>query len=182
MQEQQAAQLSSHYREKLTPGPGMWLIALLAGVASFFVGAPINISAGIIAAVVVTALVAFILFSSSPIIEITPQVVRVGRAQIESEYVGIAEAFRGEEARIATGPALDGRAFMCFRGWIEPKVRIEIIDPADPTPYWIASSRHPEQIAEIINEGKEEQLEILRQAREELLVQQNASAPKNRQN
>lgn len=35
------------YREKLTPGVGMWLMVLLAGVATFFVGAPISITAGV---------------------------------------------------------------------------------------------------------------------------------------
>ncbi len=139
------------YRERLSPGVGMWLIALGSGVASFFVGAPIAIPAGIIAGIVVAALVAIILVATSPIIEITPSVLRVGRAQIEREYVGEAEAFYGEDARVAAGPALDGRAFMCFRGWIEPKVRVQIIDPADPTPYWLASSRNPQKIADILN-------------------------------
>ena len=26
---------------------------------------------------------------------------------------------------------------MCFRGWIDPVVKIEITDPADRTPYWL---------------------------------------------
>ncbi len=46
---------------------------------------------------------------------------------------------------------------MCFRGWIGPKVRIEITDPADPTPYWIASSRHPEKIAQLLNQDSANQ-------------------------
>ncbi len=145
------------YRERLSPGPGMWLIVLGAGLASFFVGAPIAIPIGVIAAIVVAALAGIILYSSSPVIEITPQLLRLGRAQIERKYLGLAQAFRGEEARIAAGPELDGRAFMCFRGWIGPKVRIEITDPADPTPYWIASSRHPEKIAQLLNQDSANQ-------------------------
>ena len=46
---------------------------------------------------------------------------------------------------------------MCFRGWISSVVRIDITDPADPTPYWVASSRNPERIAEILNDGLPEE-------------------------
>ncbi len=35
---------------------------------------------------------------------------------------------------------------MCIRGWIDPVVRIEITDPADRTPYWLASTRHPDEL------------------------------------
>ncbi|WP_237207144.1 DUF3093 domain-containing protein [Rothia nasimurium] len=141
------------YRERLAPGIGLWIGCLGVGLASFLVGAPINITAGIIAGIVMFLLVGGILYGSSPTIEITETTVRFGRARIERDYVGRAYAFRGEEARLATGPALDGRAYMCFRGWITSVIRVQITDPADPTPYWIASSRHPEKIAAILNEG-----------------------------
>ncbi|MDT0190218.1 DUF3093 domain-containing protein [Rothia terrae] len=141
------------YQERLTPSTGLWVGVLGAGVASFLVGAPINIMAGVIAGVIVAVLLGFILYSSSPTITITDDILRVGRAAIEREHVGVAEGFRGEASRVISGPELDGRAFMCFRGWIEPKVRIQITDKADPTPYWIASTRHPERIVEILNEN-----------------------------
>ena len=139
------------YYERLSPGPGMWFLTLCAGGASYLVGAPIGIPVGIIAAVVVTLLLGWILYFSAPTIEISQDWVRVGRASIERTYVGETHAFRGEQARIAAGPDLDGRAYMCFRGWITPKIRLDITDPADPTPYWIASTRKPEKIAEILN-------------------------------
>ncbi|WHS49697.1 DUF3093 domain-containing protein [Rothia sp. SD9660Na] len=145
------------YRERLAPGIGLWIGCLGVGLASFLVGAPINITAGIVAGIVMFLLVGGILYGSSPTIEITETTVRFGRARIERDYVGRAYAFRGEDARLATGPALDGRAYMCFRGWITSVIRIQITDPADPTPYWIASSRNPEKIAAILNEGLPEE-------------------------
>ncbi|MBM7050700.1 DUF3093 domain-containing protein [Rothia sp. ZJ1223] len=151
------------YQERLTPSVGLWIGVVGAGIACFFVGAPISITAGVIAGIVVALLLAFILYSSAPVITITPNLLRVGRAAIEREHVGVAEAFRGALAQQAAGPDLDGRAFMCFRGWIEPKVRIQITDPADPTPYWLASTRNPERIVEILNsEISAEQLEEYR--------------------
>lgn len=138
------------YRERLTPGVGLWFGALGLGIASFMVGAPIKIWVGIVAGIIMMILMLVILYASAPTIEITRRWVRFGRAQIEREFVGKAEAFRGEDARVVAGPALDGRAYMCFRGWIQPKVRIQITDPADPTPYWLASSRQPEKIVEAL--------------------------------
>jgi hypothetical protein len=32
------------------------------------------------------------------------------------------------------------------RSWIGPVVRIETRDPARPVPYWVVSTRHPEQL------------------------------------
>jgi hypothetical protein len=40
---------------------------------------------------------------------------------------------------------------MCFRGWITPVVRIEITDPADRTPYWLTSTRHPEDLVRALS-------------------------------
>ncbi|HWJ84512.1 MAG TPA: DUF3093 family protein, partial [Cellulomonas sp.] len=31
--------------------------------------------------------------------------------------------------------------------WIHAGVRIELVDPADPTPYWIVTSRRPDELA-----------------------------------
>lgn len=144
------------YQERLTPGPGLIIGCVGVGLASFLVGAPISITAGVIAGVIMCLLTLAIFFGTAPTLEVTETTVRFGRATIEREYVGEAYAFRGENARVATGPALDGRAYMCFRGWIPSVIRVQIDDPADPTPYWIASSRHPEKIAEILNQGREQ--------------------------
>jgi hypothetical protein len=29
---------------------------------------------------------------------------------------------------------------------VGPVVRIEVLDPDDPTPYWVVSTRHPERL------------------------------------
>lgn len=170
------------YQERLSPSPGLWVGVLGAGVASFFVGAPINIMAGLIAGIIVALLLGFILYSTSPVITITPDVLCVGRAAIEREHVGVAEGFRGAAAQQVSGPELDGRAFMCFRGWVDPKVRIQIVDKADPTPYWLASTRHPEKIVEILNASlspeqlENYQLEMQRLQQQRLLLNHDARA------
>ena len=108
------------YRERLAPGVGTWLLVLVAGGASYLVGAPISIPVGVIAGAVVSAVLGWLLYASSPVIEVSAGWVRVGRARIEREYIGRVQAFRGDDARRAAGPELDGRAYMCFRPWGYP--------------------------------------------------------------
>jgi hypothetical protein len=40
------------------------------------------------------------------------------------------------------------------RGWIHRGVRIDNIDPADPAPFWIITTRHPQKLAEAIEAAK----------------------------
>ncbi|WP_129659098.1 DUF3093 domain-containing protein [Rothia uropygialis] len=135
------------FHEKLYPSPGVWVCVVVFGFACFAVGAPINIPIAILVAIVLAATLGLILYASSPVLEVTEDSLQVGRAHIEREYVGEVEIFRGENARIACGPAADGRAYMNFRPWVSPVARIHLVDPADPTPYWLTNSRRPEELA-----------------------------------
>jgi hypothetical protein len=58
--------------------------------------------------------------------------------------------FRAKEATAERGTRLNGLAYLCIRGWVDPVVRIEITDPSDPTPYWLTSTRRPEQLAKVL--------------------------------
>lgn len=145
------------FHEKLVPGAGMWIFVAVTGLASFAVVAPINIPVAIVVGVIVAITVGLILYSSSPVLEVTEDSLQVGRAHIEREFVGDVEVFRGENARIACGPAADGRAYMNFRPWVAPVARIHITDPADPTPYWLTNSRRPEEFALALGSDPEEQ-------------------------
>jgi hypothetical protein len=40
---------------------------------------------------------------------------------------------------------------MLVRGWIPGVVRVELRDPEDPTPYWIVSSRRPQELAKALS-------------------------------
>jgi hypothetical protein len=39
-----------------------------------------------------------------------------------------------------------------FTGWVDAVVRLEIIDPMDPTPYWLISTRNPEMFLAALRE------------------------------
>ena len=134
------------YSEKLWPNVWIWLVSAGLSGAGILVFAPISLTAGIIAAVVLFVIIAVLLVISTPAITVTASTLRVGRATIERRYVGATSAFRGTEATAERGTRLNGLAFMCIRGWIDPVVRVEITDPSDRTPYWLASTRHPDEL------------------------------------
>ncbi|MBM7782913.1 DUF3093 domain-containing protein [Arthrobacter tumbae] len=134
------------YEEKLWPAPWIWMVVAGAAVASVFTFIPISIEAGIIAAVVVAAVLTTLLVLSTPRIRVTPAELQVGKAQIERRYLGDVTAFTGADATAQRGTELHGRAYLCIRGWISPVVRITIDDAEDPTPYWLTSTRRPEQL------------------------------------
>jgi membrane protein implicated in regulation of membrane protease activity len=140
------------FREKLWPTFWIWLIAVGLAAAGILVFAPISLGAGFTAAAVLFVIIAVLLLTSTPTITVTPVTLQVGRATIERRFVGNATAFRGKEATAERGVRLNGLAYLCIRGWVDPVVRIEITDPADKTPYWLASTRHPEDLVAALRE------------------------------
>jgi hypothetical protein len=91
------------------------------------------------------------LVASAPIIEVTDEALTAGRAHIQRSFLGVARAYRDEAATLARGQQLDARAWLLIRGWVKPVVSVEVRDENDPAPYWLLSSRHPDELAEVLN-------------------------------
>jgi len=134
------------YREKLWPNVWIWIIAAGVAGAGILVFAPISAAAGFTAAGVLFVIMAVLLILSTPAIVVTGDFLTVGRASIERRFLGAVEGFRSEDATAERGTRLNGLAYLCIRGWIDPVVKIEITDPSDRTPYWLTSTRHPDEL------------------------------------
>lgn len=133
------------YREVMRPAFWLYIAAILIIPAIVLVLAPINMLFGIILSIVVYAVIVLLMILKSPSIELTETMLRVGKASIPRSELGAASGFSGTHAIEQRGTKLDGRAWLMFTGWVDPVVRIDIIDPLDPVPYWLISTRHPEQ-------------------------------------
>lgn len=72
----------------------------------------------------------------------------VGPAHVPLRHLGQLTTIAPKNKRPALGPELDPAAFVLHLPWIGPAVRVELTDPADPTPYWLFSLRNPEGLAE----------------------------------
>jgi len=134
------------YRERLVPGPGTALACLLIAPATLLVFLPISLPLGVVAAILLTGAAEAALFGLAPTVRVEDGRLFAGAAHIDLALTGTPESFRGAEATAARGVGLDARAWTVLRGWVDPVVRVPITDPDDPAPYWVVSTRHPEQL------------------------------------
>lgn len=77
-----------------------------------------------------------------------------GEAHLPLRYAGEVRMVPATMKRRALGPGFDPAAFALTRSWIGPMVWIQLTDPADPTPYWLLSTRAPERLAEALEAGR----------------------------
>lgn len=138
------------YTERLLPGfglylalgmffPAVWLVALpIAHEASPFYG----LAAFFLAAVTVSL--------TSPVVTVTHTNFQAGRATLPLTFIGDIQPLGVGELAYNLGPGLDARSYTLVRGWIKTGVKIANIDPADPAPYWIVTTRHPEKLRDAI--------------------------------
>lgn len=142
------------HSERLWPGPGVWIVPALASLGAALVMVPWGTPAVIVAAVVTLALVVAAFVVASPRVQVADGMLTAGRARVDLAMLGPASAHVGADARHERGPGLDARAYLVLRGWVDPVVRVELDDPADPTPYWLISSRHPQQLVRALETGR----------------------------
>jgi hypothetical protein len=143
------------FRERLWPALWWYPIIVLIVPATLLVFEPISLTAGILtaSALVVGSLV--LLIGSAPTIRVADGVLQAGKARIPLALIGEMRAALGEEARAERGPLLDARAWLMLRGDVGPVVRLEITDPEDPTPYWVVSTRRPDELIAAITTARD---------------------------
>jgi hypothetical protein len=81
-------------------------------------------------------------------------VFRAGRAQVPVRLVGQVTALDPADTRRLAGVDADARAYLLLRPYLRRAVRVEIADPADPTPYWLVASRRPAQLAAALESAR----------------------------
>jgi hypothetical protein len=140
------------YRERLLPPLSVFVACALLVPATLLVFLPINSTVGVVMAVVfyVGAVVALVL--TSPVLTIDDEGFTAGRARLFAHEIGEAEGFSGAEATKERGPRLDARAWTLFRGWVRPVVKISLTDLDDPAPYWLVSTRRPDEVVHRLEE------------------------------
>ena len=75
---------------------------------------------------------------------------RAGRAHIALHHLGRATALDADMTRRLAGVEADPRAHLLLRPYLKRGVKVEITDPADPAPYWLVATRHPERLADAV--------------------------------
>lgn len=75
---------------------------------------------------------------------------KVDDARLPVEFIAEVTPLSGTPLRDAMTVGLDPMAFVVQRPWMGGAVKVTLDDPEDPTPYWIVSTRRPEELAEAL--------------------------------
>jgi hypothetical protein len=142
------------FRERLWPALWWYPIIALIVPATLLIFEPINLAAGMITAGALVAGSLALLIGSAPTVRVVDGILIAGRARIPVALIGDTLSATGDDARAERGPRLDARAWLMLRGDVDPVVRLEIIDQEDPTPYWVLSTRRPDDLIAAIEAAK----------------------------
>lgn len=103
--------------------------------------------AWLVTAVTAVTIAAIFLSYGSARIVVADGELHAGRARISAHHLGSATALDAEQTRRAAGVDADVRAYLLLRPYLKRSVRVTITDPHDPAPYWLLSTRRPEELA-----------------------------------
>ncbi|MDO5661893.1 MAG: DUF3093 domain-containing protein [Brachybacterium sp.] len=138
------------FRERMTPSPGVWLVAALLGGMFGLILVPLSLQLAVVMIVVGAIISCVIVGLTSPVVTVSRDGLQVGRARIEPELLGRAEVLDAPAMDDALGVGFRPLEYHCVRSWIRSGVRVEITDPADPTPAWMFSSRRPSDVVDAL--------------------------------
>ena len=140
---------TAQYLERLVVPRWAWPV----GVAlALLLAAPVLGGAGGARAVVpyvvaVPLALAVLALSSRGRIEVDGGVLHVPGARVPVAVLGAVQPLDVEQTRRLRGPTADARAHVAARPWLRRAVQVRIEDPEDDTPYWLVTTRRPEELA-----------------------------------
>ncbi|WP_310963774.1 DUF3093 domain-containing protein [Nocardioides terrisoli] len=105
-------------------------------------------------AVLVAITYGMFLLVGSAAIEVRDGELCAGAAHIPLGLLGDPEPLDRDGTRRVAGVEADARAFLLLRPYLKRSVRVPVIDPADPTPYWLLSTRRPQLLVDAITKSR----------------------------
>lgn len=138
-----------NYAERLVVPLSWWLIPGFFLLTFWLaMGFYLGFWQGLAGTAVIGALVAWVLIDyGSARVEVDQTGIRAGRARVEWQWVSQVRALDAAQTRERLRAKADARAYLLIRSYLKRAVEVTIDDPADPHPYWLVSTRHPEEIA-----------------------------------
>lgn len=143
---------STRYAERLAVPWWWWLIAvaLAAALAAEIWRGASGVLAWLPFALLLPVTVGGLWWLGRIRIAVTGGEFRVDDARLPVRFVADAIPLDASGRRELLGPGADPLAFVIQRPWVSGAVQVLLDDPADPTPYWLISSRDQVRLAEAI--------------------------------
>ena len=141
------------YRETLRVPLSWWVIGVGAAVTVWwvcFVVTPVWVAW--VAGLATLGLVAWALLRyGAARVDVGANGLRAGPALLPWPHVGPTVALDRAATRRQLGTDADARAYLMVRSYCPGSVMVYVDDEADPTPYWLISSRRAERLADHLN-------------------------------
>lgn len=144
-----SSETSVLYDERLHVPLRWWVQAImfLASVwLAFIVALPAPV-AWVATGVLTAAVAALFIGYGAARVRVEAGVLRAGRAHIPVAMLADPTPLDREATRLLAGRDANARAYLLLRPYLKRSVRVEVTDPADPAPYWLISTRRPEELA-----------------------------------
>jgi hypothetical protein len=140
------------YSERLSVPLRWWVQAtmLLASLWLAFVVAMPAWAAWSATGLLVLITVGLFVSVGSAVVSVRDGVLHAGAAHISVDLLGAVEPLDPDETRRVHGVDADARAFLLTRPYLKRSVKVTLADPADRTPYWLVSTRHPRELAQAL--------------------------------
>jgi hypothetical protein len=141
------------YSERLTV-PLRWWVQGVMLIATLWLAVAVAapaLAAAAVGLVCVGLMAALFVSYGAAEVSVDAETFHAGRARIPVAFVGAVTPLDTEGTRLAAGRDVDARAFLVLRPYLKRSVKVEVTDPADPTPYWLVSTRHPDRLASALS-------------------------------
>lgn len=147
-----SAKTSVVYDERLHVPLRWWVQAVmfLASIwLAFVVALPAAVAWGATALFTLLTVALFLGYGSARV-RVADGVLQAGRAQIALSLLADPVPLDKEQTRLVAGRDANAHAFLLLRPYLKRSVRVTVTDPLDPAPYWLVSTRRPEELAAAI--------------------------------
>lgn len=147
------------YRETLWPRFWVWLMpAGFAACLGIAYGYAYGATAGwLVSAATAAVLLAGLLTAARTRVEVSRTSVRAGRARLPLAFVGEVRTLDAPRTFRARTSAADPAAYLLLRPWASDRsVAFTVTDPLDPHPYWLLTTRHPDELARALVDARAE--------------------------
>ena len=134
--------------------PPIWVLAFIYFMFLSLViaiWAALDTTATIFAFILATLAMPFIARSLTSKISVSDNELRFDKAHIERKYLGKVTVLDSDAMRLLRTRDADPAAFLAIKFWAARGVKIDVVDPRDPTPYWLITSKRGEDIAASLN-------------------------------
>ena len=149
---------TSSYDERLSVPVRWWALAtmfLATVLIAFLVATPLWVALATTGVLVVLTVALFVGYGAARVC-VDDGVFRAGPAQVPVRLLGDVSALDPEATGRLAGVDADARAYLLLRPYLRRSVRVDLADPADPTPYWLVSSRRPAQLVAALSAARAE--------------------------